>query len=57
MNAVLRRLARGYVTTFDGYDEPWDRLAADLTGLRVESMMLGSAYVVSGHAGVDRRID
>jgi len=53
VNAVLRRIARGYVTTFDGFDEPWDRLAAGLTGVRVETMMLGSAYVVSGHAGVD----
>jgi ubiquinone/menaquinone biosynthesis C-methylase UbiE len=52
-NAVLRRIARGYVTTFDGFDEPWDQLAAGLTGVRVENMMLGSAYVVSGHARVD----
>jgi SAM-dependent methyltransferase len=53
VNAVLRRIARGYVTTFDGFDEPWDRLAAGLSGVRVEAMVLGSAYVVSGHAGVD----
>jgi SAM-dependent methyltransferase len=48
LNAVLRWIAGGYVTTFDGFDEPWDRLAAGLSGLRVEKMMLGSAYLVSG---------
>lgn len=53
VNAVLRRIARGYVTTFDGFDEPWDRLAAGLSGVRVEAMMLGSAFVVSGRAGAD----
>jgi SAM-dependent methyltransferase len=53
VNAVLRRIARGYVTTFDGFYEPWDRLTAGLSDVRVEAMMLGSAYVVSGHAGVD----
>ena len=53
MNTVLRRIARSYVTTFDGFDEPWDRLTARLSDVRVEAMMLGSAYVVSGHAGVD----
>jgi ubiquinone/menaquinone biosynthesis C-methylase UbiE len=53
VNAGLRRIARGYVTTFDGFDEPWDRLAAGLSGVRVEAMMLGSAFVVSGRVGAD----
>jgi len=48
VNAAVWIGARRYVTTFEGFDDPWRRLAERLDDLRVERRWLGSVYVVSG---------
>jgi cytochrome c-type biogenesis protein len=51
LNPIVRRAARPYVTTFEGFDQPWSHLAALVPELRVEKMVLGAIYVVSGVTG------
>lgn len=48
VNAAVWLGARRYVTTFDGFDQPWRKLAERLEDVRVELRWLGSMYVVSG---------
>lgn len=48
VNAVVRQRARPYVTTFDGMDRPWSHLERLVADLRVESALLGGAYVAYG---------
>jgi ubiquinone/menaquinone biosynthesis C-methylase UbiE len=43
----VRRAARPYMTTFRGLDKPWQELERYVTDLRVRSLALGGAYVVS----------
>ena len=48
VNAAVWLGARRYVTTFDGFDRPYARLAGRLEDVRVERSWLGTMYVVSG---------
>jgi SAM-dependent methyltransferase len=48
INTIVRRVARRYVTTFDGFDAPWSHVAAELPGLRVHRLFLGGAYLAIG---------
>jgi ubiquinone/menaquinone biosynthesis C-methylase UbiE len=48
VNAAVWLGARRYVTTFDGMDRPYARLAERLKGVQVDRAWLGSMYVVSG---------
>jgi len=51
VNAIVRSVARRYVTTFEGFDAPWSHLAAEVPGLRVHRLFLGGAYLAIGIAG------
>ncbi|HEX6425910.1 MAG TPA: methyltransferase domain-containing protein [Acidimicrobiales bacterium] len=48
VNAIVRSVARRYVTTFEGFDAPWSHLAAEVPGLRVRRLFLGGAYLAIG---------
>lgn len=48
VNAIVRSVARRYVTTFEGFDAPWSHLAAEVPGLRVRRLFLGGAYLAVG---------
>lgn len=49
VNAIVRSVARRYVTTFDGLEAPWSHLAAAVPGLRVHRLFLGGAYLAVGN--------
>ena len=51
VNAIVRSVARRYVTTFEGFDAPWSHLAAEVPGLRVHRLFLGAAYLAIGITG------
>jgi len=51
VNAIVRRVARRYVTTFEGFDAPWSHLAAEIPGLRIRRLFLGGAYLAVGQTG------
>lgn len=44
-NAFVRTVARPYVTTFDGYGEPWRPLEDVLVGLRIQRAWADVAYI------------
>ena len=44
----MRRVARQYVTTFEGYDKPWSLLAPYVPDLQVKSALFGAAYIAWG---------
>ena len=48
VNAAVWLGARRYVTTLDGFDRPYARLADRLEDVQVERAWLGCMYVVSG---------
>jgi hypothetical protein len=48
VNAIVRSVARRYVTTFEGFDGPWSHLAAEVPGLRVHRLFPGVAYLAVG---------
>jgi hypothetical protein len=48
INAIVRSVARRYVTSFEGLDAPWSYLAAEVPGLRVHRLFLGGAYLAVG---------
>lgn len=48
MNLIVRAIAARYVTTFDGFDEPWSHLATELPELRVRRILGGGVYVATG---------
>jgi ubiquinone/menaquinone biosynthesis C-methylase UbiE len=45
---LVRRATRPYVTTLEGLECPWDDLRTRLREARVERLLLGTLYVVSG---------
>jgi ubiquinone/menaquinone biosynthesis C-methylase UbiE len=45
---LVRRATRPYVTTLDGLECPWDALRRRLLEVRVERLLLGTLYVISG---------
>ncbi len=48
VNAAVWTGARRWVTTFDGFEQPFRRLEERLDDVRVERAWLGAMYVVSG---------
>jgi ubiquinone/menaquinone biosynthesis C-methylase UbiE len=48
LNAVIRRIAKGYVTTFEGFDRPWSHLEDHLEDFTVRNLPLGGAYLADG---------
>jgi hypothetical protein len=50
VNLYVRRLARRYVTTFEGFEAPWRYLAQYVDGLKVDEVGLGGGYIASGVA-------
>lgn len=48
LDRISRRASRGFVTTFDGWDAPYDVLLDGLEDIRVSSRWLGAIYVASG---------
>jgi ubiquinone/menaquinone biosynthesis C-methylase UbiE len=48
LNAVVKAASRPYVTTFEGFHEPWSLLRELVRDLRVERLRLGTLYVASG---------
>lgn len=49
VNLIVRPIARRYVTTFEGYDEPWSHLADAVPDLRIRRPFLGGTYLAVGH--------
>lgn len=47
VNVAVRWLARRYVTTLRGMDQPW-RLLAEVAEIELESVALGGAYIAWG---------
>jgi hypothetical protein len=48
MNVWTWQLNRPYVTTFEGFDRPWTRLARLLGDLDVEEVLFGAGFIASG---------
>ena len=53
LNLVVWLVARRYITSFDGFREPWSLLAAHLADVRVDHLLAGTGYVVSGRLAAD----
>jgi tRNA A58 N-methylase Trm61 len=53
VNAIVKAIARNYVTTFEGFDAPWSHLAASVPGLRVHRALGGGVYIATGQ--IDRK--
>lgn len=47
-NAVVRRMARPYMTTLRGLDRPWRELERHTDGMQSRALALGGAYVAWG---------
>lgn len=50
LNAAVRQLTKRYVTTFEGFDQPWSHLQGHLEDFTVETLALGATYL--GHGRV-----
>jgi ubiquinone/menaquinone biosynthesis C-methylase UbiE len=51
VNLAVWLTARRYVTTFQGFDQPWALLAEYVPDLEVTSVALGGAYIAWGQRG------
>jgi SAM-dependent methyltransferase len=51
VNAIVKAIARNYVTTFEGFDAPWSHLAAAVPDLRVRRALGGGVYIATGTVG------
>ena len=51
VNAIVKLIARRYVTTFEGFDKPWSHLADAVPGLRVQRALGGGVYIATGEVG------
>lgn len=49
VNVIVRAIARSYVTTFEGFDEPWSHFAALVPDLKVRRLLGGGTYLAVGH--------
>jgi hypothetical protein len=47
---VVRRIAGGYVTTLEGFDQPWRLLQRRVADITVREVMWGCAYLAWGTA-------
>lgn len=48
VNLIVRRIARRYVTTLEGFDEPWSHIAREVPDLRVRRILGGGVYLATG---------
>ena len=48
LNLLTWSVNRDYVTTFEGFDRPWSRLADLLADFRVEQVYAGGGYIAAG---------
>lgn len=48
VNVIVRAIARSYVTTFEGFDEPWSHIAALVPDLKVRRLLGGGTYLATG---------
>jgi SAM-dependent methyltransferase len=48
LNLSIWRLNRGCISTFEGFAQPWSRLAELVPDLRVEEHYTGAGYIASG---------
>jgi SAM-dependent methyltransferase len=48
LNLPMWLLARQYVTTFEGFRRPWDRVIRFVPDLEVKQIVLGAVYVARG---------
>ena len=55
VNIYMRRVVRQYVTTFEGYDEPWSLLAPYVPDLQLKSALFGAAYMAWGTVRLPER--
>jgi ubiquinone/menaquinone biosynthesis C-methylase UbiE len=53
LNAAIRRIAKAYVTTFEGFDMPWSHLEHALEDFTVRTLPLGGAYLGHGRVPAD----
>jgi SAM-dependent methyltransferase len=51
LNLWTWQVNRRYVTTFEGFDRPWSRLAPLLDDLEVEEVMYGGGFIAAGRRG------
>jgi len=55
VNLYLWVTSRRYITTFEGYARPWDRLAAAVPNLTVSTQRMGAIYLAHGTVPGDER--
>jgi SAM-dependent methyltransferase len=48
LNIWTWQLNRRYVTTFEGFDRPWSRLAGLLADVEVEEVLYGGGFIAAG---------
>jgi ubiquinone/menaquinone biosynthesis C-methylase UbiE len=48
INLVVRIVSKGFVTTLEGYDRPWNLLQNLMPNLQVTPVLLGAAYLAWG---------
>lgn len=48
VNVVMWLVARQYITTFEGFGQPWDRIIRFVPDLRVKQIALGAIYIARG---------
>jgi SAM-dependent methyltransferase len=51
LNVSTWAMNRDYVTTLEGFDRPWSRLAELVPGLEVEELYFGGGYIARGCRG------
>lgn len=49
VNLVMWRISRRYITTFEGFDRPWDYITRYVPDLRVRSTLFGAVYIAWGN--------
>jgi len=48
VNLLMRRYYRRYITTFEGFDQPWSHLERFVPDLRVRPVLFGAGYIAWG---------
>jgi SAM-dependent methyltransferase len=55
VNAWTRRVHGPYVTTWEGFDQPWSHLERLIEDLEVEPVLFGAGYIAHGRVRHERR--